>query len=473
MKRIIALALIGAVVSGSVFAEITFSGWGTARWSPIVVGGDVETTDGKAEEVTNVGIGGGPGWKGFGAAVGFEVTGKNESETVGFNLHLRANNGTGDLGLGDPHAYIWSKPFGDILKVTLGLYDEDIFRGKFAEVNHGTSAVGTLTNNEDALFWRLRSGQGRDNTMGALIGLYPVDGLSIFANIGTSNAVGATPPKDAIADTLASGQYAIGYNISGIGLARFQFIGGYYGKSNNYSPLGGDAKGWNRLQLAFNLTAVDKLNIDVGATIPLALEATTEDTAVFVTTTDAYVGIVNGAPAIIPAKTSSFDITMIDGTKIGLADGDKYSPPIHIALGASYNLSPIVVQLRFDADLAESYEYKAGGKYESGAGIAFAIRPTYKLDGVGTLGVRVSLKLVGNGEKGGVDQKNGKTDLGLGAYFDRDIFKGCNFAIGLAASIPISGDGYDGDLNTATAAKAVAKAQAFKMSIPIMITYSL
>jgi hypothetical protein len=459
MKRIIALALIGAVVSGSVFAEITFGGWGTAKWAPLVVGGDVETTDGKAEEVTNIGIGGGPGWKGFGAAIAFEVRGQNESKTVGFNIHMRANNESGDLGLGDPHAYAWTKPFGDILKVTMGLYDDDTLRGKFAEVNHGTSVVGTFTSAEEAIFHRLRSNQGRTNTFGALIGLYPVDGLSIFANIGASNGVGATPTKYGIGDTLASGQYAIGYNISGIGLARFQFLGGTFGKETNYSPLGSAATAWDRIQFAFNLTAVDKLNLDVGATIPFAIEPIKRDT-------------VSGG---VVTKDDWLSYTYsVAGQSYTLVDGDKYSAPIHIALGASYNLSPIVIQTRLDVDLGETLEIKGvSDKFEGGTDIAFALLPTYKVDGVGTLGARVSLLLKGN-DKMRDDLKNGTTDLGLGFYFDRNIFAGCNFAIGLAAAIPVSGDGYDGKLDdTATAAKAEAKAKAFKLAIPITITYSL
>jgi hypothetical protein len=64
------------------------------------------------------------------------------------------------------------------------------------------------------------------------------------------------------------------------------------------------------------------------------------------------------------------------------------------------------------------------------------------------------------------DAKNGYTDLGLGLYFDRNIYAGLSFAVGLATNIPVSGDKYDGDKN-------VAKAQAFKLAIPIAITYSL
>jgi hypothetical protein len=372
----------------------------------------------------------------------------------------------------------------------MGLYDDDTLRGKFGEVNHGTSAVGTFTNNEDVLFQRLRSNQGSANTFGALIGLYPVDGLSIFTNISASNAVGGNPPKDAIGDTLASGQYAIGYNISGIGLARFQFLGGTYGKTGNYSPLGGDAKAWNRLQLAFNLTAVDKLNLDFGATIPLAVEpivgtyTTTKagtaekvplqdkdgnDTTV---TVDGYTppATVTSTEVILP-----FFVTFAD-QKYLLGKGDKYSAPIHVALAASYNLSPIVIQTRLDVDLGETLEMNGvSDKIEFGTQFAFALLPTYKVDGVGTLGARISFKTVGNTKQGSNDAKDGKTDLGLGFYFDRNIFAGCNFAVGLAAIIPLSGDGYDGKLDGTKAEldKATAKAQAFKISIPIMITYSL
>jgi hypothetical protein len=459
MKRIIALALVGAMVAGSAFAEITFGAWGRARWAPLVVGGDVEPDEnGKTSEVTNIGIGGGPGWKGAGAAISFEVNGKNESETVGFNIHMRAHTGTGDLGLGDPHAYLWAKPFGDIFKMRIGLYDEDALRGKFGGVDHATTVVGGQTNAEDAIFFRLRSAN-MTKGVGALLGFYPVDGLSIFANLGVSGGDNGTPTKYAIGDTLASGQYAIGYNISGIGLARFQFIGGTYGKEANYSPLGGDAKSWNQIQLAFNLTAVDKLNIDFGATIPLAIEQIKRDTIV-AADGDTPAHIAKDAP--LPLTVAGFS----------LGEGSKYSAPIHIAFAAKYDLSPIVVQARVDAELGESFAPKTGDKFEGGTDIAFALLPTYKVDGVGTLGARVAIKLTGT-DKQGSDLKNDKTDLGLSVYFDRDIFPGFNFAIGLASNIPLSGGAYDGELNTATAAKAVAKAQAFKLAIPIAVTYSL
>jgi hypothetical protein len=433
MKRIIALALIGAVVAGSAFAEITFGAGGTARWSPLVIGGAIEDGD----EVTYAGVGSGPNWGHEGAAVAFTVNGKNESETVGFQLQLRGESDN-TFHLPDPRAYIWSKPFGDILKVTMGLYDDDTLRGKFGDITHGTSAYGVFVSGEDAIFQRLRS----NNPMGALIALYPVDGLSIFANVGVSDKATETPTKYALTDVFGSGQYAIGYNISGIGLARFQFIGGTFGKSSDsvglvtYTAVG---KAWNQIQLAFNLTAVDKLNLDFGATIPLAVEYTKRDD--------------------VP-----FDFTGFGKT---LGDGDKYSAPIHIALAAKYDLSPIVIQTRIDVDLGESFAPKTGDKSEGGTDITFALLPTYNVSGVGTLGARISLKLTGNDKVGGTEQKSDTTDLGLGFYYDRNIFAGCNFAVGIAAAIPVSGAGYDGD------AHKEAKAAAFHLAIPIVLSYSL
>ncbi|GHV72497.1 hypothetical protein AGMMS49928_29550 [Spirochaetia bacterium] len=445
MKKILVVLLILAT-AGGLFAQdeggIKIGAWGRAGWAPLVIQGNQDVEGAAGDTKNYIGVGSGPAWTGdHSAAVGFTVSGSDESGVIGFQVGIRTNGDDASLYIVDQTANAWIKPFGDILKLTGGLYQVDDLRGKIGGTNENFDIGFAKTGGEDGIFTRFESSK-----FGFHLKLVPIDPLQIHVSLGENMAYGGDVPQDknGIGDILTTGQYAIGFTIEDIGLARAQFIGGKYGKAGFYgaNPINigaGKAAWYNQFQLAFNLTAVEGLNLDIGATIPLKVTAKEiEDTAVY-----------------YPYGTT------------GLGKDGYVQEPIVIAAGAKYETGDIGVYFYADAKVGGKKNYLGvGDDTEDGIGIDVTVEPSYSLGDIGKVIADISFRFVGNGKTAGTDAKDGHMDLGLGASYHKSVGGG-NFSIGLATTIPLGGDGYDGDANK------VAKAQAFKLAVPIIWTYSL
>ncbi|GHT52829.1 hypothetical protein FACS1894106_2380 [Spirochaetia bacterium] len=455
MKKLIALFIVLSLVVSTAFAEINFGAWGRAGWAPLVIRGSGGGEDGKD---ALVGVGTGPGWNGIGGAVGFGVTGINADKTMGFDLNLRVvnpdNGGAngGYLGFGDNIADVWVKPFGEILKITIGKYLVDDLRGKVGGAS-STYAVGGnfghmgAGDDEDRIFSRFKQGAA-----GVHFGIYPVDGLIIGVSFGSSGKYnGSAATEDVYLDkdgkpvyTSAAGsiygalQVGAGYKIPNIGFARVQFIGGNpndlgKGTSFDFDGDGTDdytspsysypdyVTGNGTIEAAFQLTAVQGLNLDVGFGFPLPI-------------TD-------------------------------VNDNVKQNP-LDLTIGANYSTGNLGILGRVQVTFGGSSTPDGGKTTTTGLGLQIGVEPTYKIDGIGTLGIELGFGLKGEDAYDGTGLKNNRTSLGLGAFW-RAPLAGATFQVGVAAALPLSGgdadDWKDDD----------AKKYDTIFTIPIVLTYSL
>lgn len=200
MKKLVGIAVAGALLAASAFAEVGISGWGRGIWAPIGYDGDLKMTHGTSwANVERVG-----------------VTVAGNSDNIGFVFAFHADGGS--IGIHDV-ANVWAKPW-DWLKISVGKILDDTLRvnnefGQYKWLRAGAGNVG-----EDLTFRRIGGYGGYKaggDFNGAEIALTPVDGLYIAAGfkIDTTDFV----------DVLKMSQYAAGYKIEGLLAVKAQYIG--------------------------------------------------------------------------------------------------------------------------------------------------------------------------------------------------------------------------------------------------------
>jgi hypothetical protein len=200
-------------------------------------------------------------------------------------------------------------------------------------------------------------------------------------------------------------QLGAGYNIPNIGHIRAQYIGGWAGEidlkdedtvkyfisyedKNADKPWEGedwqpvDASGKRaRIEVAFALTAVEGLLIDVGAKIGMEL------------------------------KYKDADNSLTDG--------------LAVSVGANYNSGSFGLGARVDAKgLGAHTRVSKDDKSEDGMTMVFRVVPTFALDAA-TLGLDVAFKLVGESkEYNGDGGKDAYSQIGFGAFVSKGLGKG-------------------------------------------------
>jgi hypothetical protein len=202
----------------------------------------------------------GPNWGGNGGRVGFVV--KGDADKVGFVFNVNGNCTDGyygsDMGVGD-ELKIWIKPI-EMLKISAGRILIDTLRGKFgmasAAGDHLWVGGGDF---EDRIFTRNRFSSG------LAAELTPMAGVTLNAGINCSE-IEVPDPDDPIDSTIwvpdtaeniaKTVQIAAGYDIEGVGLIRAQYLGE---DANAISS--------EYMQVAFALTMVEGLLVDLGLTI--------------------------------------------------------------------------------------------------------------------------------------------------------------------------------------------------------------
>lgn len=303
MKRFLVLLLVAVIAVPALFADVKVGGWG--RVFTYVAGSDIDGSDVVLDQ--------GPGWTPgtAGARVRFDVLGT--ADQIGFaveiNTDVQAGNYySGDIGLGD-RVLIWIKPI-DMLKIEAGRVGTlDTLRGKFG----GASAAGTAYYGgigggdfEDHLFARGRIASG------LFLELSPVEGLNIIAGWDIPN-------NTAIEDVVKQIILQAGYTIEGIGTIRVQYRGENVQIASEV------------VQVAFALTAVEGLLVDLGATIEAG----------------------DAERDLQIALGASYQIT--DALKVSTSDQIILAddPIVALLIGASYNLGAISVNLDVAADLTQ------------------------------------------------------------------------------------------------------------------------
>ena len=259
MKKLIAILVVFALFASTAFAaDVYFGAWGRADFTPIRivapdVGDSVTTT---ATEV-NWGI-----LQGWGTpAFGFQFT--LDGGEIGFTGKIKVS-GTGVSG--DEGAWTWWKP-ADIFQLTVGWARWEVLRGAGAaeSFNNYAGHLGAGYGfGEENIFARFDTG-ANGSSIGAIIQLTPIENLYVGAAIRTGmpwymgddddgEPIMKSFPYGETEDVFKYSQYAIGYNIPGIGLAR----AGYFGDMDQ------------AIQAAFALKAVDGVTVDLGFTYKTA-----------------------------------------------------------------------------------------------------------------------------------------------------------------------------------------------------------
>jgi hypothetical protein len=436
MKEFIALFIVLAVLAALDFAQdagITFSGWGRGIFAPIQL---VDPDEGDAKVYAGVGKNWGPYPR-----AGFSV--KGDAEYVGFRADLFVLEGGLTAGGGVPvgdNAYIWAKPW-NFLKVNVGKFKDDTLRGKISD----TTFSGGITlgmHAEDDIFTRF-SGDGR----GAEIALTPpIEGLYIAALVNAGDFLGSdTREAKYVYEKI---QVGAGYEIANIGHARAQFVGG----SGLLPTLDEDtfedlAKGVvptadaPRVEIAFALTAVENLLVDLGAKI--WFPATKVLDRVLDNKTGEWI---YNEPGDQNATTTP-------------DNGASYTNPIGISVGATYDLDAFKIFGRIDTQIGASYKDDDNGEFKSGFYLNAHLEPSYNL-GFATIGADIGFQLNPELTSDDITLDEGGIEFGLGAWIEKDLGNG-SIKTGIGVQLPTDAHKND-DFTTKNA---------LVLTIPVILTY--
>jgi hypothetical protein len=421
------------------FSPFTFGAWGQALWAPFVYKGDADgEVDGIAGDGPGLGVAGGPGWDSIGAAVGFELKGQNREGSGGFQLKLRAKSDGGAIYANDNTAYLWGRPF-DMLKMQFGMYQYDDFRGRIGGISEFAGGYGGA---EDSIFQRAES-----NGFGVLFILTPPSAapaflkpLKLFGSLGVTGELDsesgefAALTTNGIAYIFASSQFGGGYDLDGVAFLRAQYIGRNYKWGHGDDWYNGGSfwfpsrvREWSTVETALNLSLVKNLNLDIGVSLPGIVTVAKDD----------FGNIKTVGPTLkeLGGKTD---------VKVASAEGDVYQPPMTVAAGADYTVGNVRLRGRIQMSFGESVAFDAGGdNFTGGFDLEVGIEPSV-LFGFGTVTGDVAVRTKGSDYLNGNDavSHNGTLDLGLGAFFTRELGSGITLKLGVAANVPIGGEGY-------------------------------
>ncbi|MCR5252985.1 MAG: hypothetical protein K6C98_04630 [Treponema sp.] len=271
MKKIVGI-MAAAALAASAFAEINFGSWNRAVFVPFAYDGDtVRTLEGVSWSGTNYG--------GAGVRTGLGVSASTENAGFVMDFHNNPGDwGSEGIGLGD-NGYVWVKP-AEIFKVAFGKIDNN-----WGRLDH---CFGTWD------FWRfgndLSVGEGfagveRQKGTGAEFTLTPVEGLTIDyqANFASGN-------DDQDADYNGDGKsdqfvgnaraYEVFWETASIAVgyqADFGFIRAIVnGQRAGYNK-DGDSVVAAKISVGADITAVENLNLKIGATLPTNLNGYAAD----------------------------------------------------------------------------------------------------------------------------------------------------------------------------------------------------
>jgi hypothetical protein len=454
-----------------------WSAGGKAIWAPVIMqGGNVYddtgsiTTDsnGVPEYENNLWVGSGPGEEDIGAIVGIRVKGQNAAGSVGMDLQLGVDVGSltshNVIFAKDNIANAWAKPFGnEWLTVRGGLFLVDDLRGKVGTVNENFFFPGSHGGDNNDIFDRFNSGGrfGFHIKSSPLTAIRPLAGLQLHAAFGVNDSAALDYNKndraEAWKEVFEAAQYGLGYKIGNysdsigdIGFIRFQYLGGSYGKTSLAQFLG-STKRWEQVQFALQVTAVKNLNLDVGMKVPFKIDGDS----------DAQVN------HLVP----------INGKDQILFDDDVYQPPMTARIAGNYNfgvlgLSNLDLHLAFKVGFSEKLEYTRATEisWERPYTFGFDFEPSWQLGTIGkiygNLAMTVQPKSTTTDAGVSSEEIDDTTDLAVGISFHRNLGGG-NFSIGFYGNFPVAGEGYSDISN------GLAKAQAFKIAVPITVSYSL
>lgn len=303
MKKALAILSALALVGSVAFAEdgIKVGGWGRI--------GFIAASDSDAAGTDPVSYTA-PSWAN-GARVGVNFSGS--SENVGFNLNLDSNGNEAKIG---DQAKIWVK-LSDMFKFELGKIQGDVLRGKIGDFGVYSAQ---LTGDEDGIFKRFNP------SAGLLLNVTPVEGLYLGAALDTA-ANGATIRSDLMFRKI---QVGAGYTIPSVGLVRAQYRGTLDMKDATTYKIGS-------IDVGFNLTSVENLNLDAAATI--GANAGDTQSLIVAATYKADALFVGGRVKGTYGKTDATDPTTTIGTMVDAKVEYAVASPLSVGLNGSFGFT--------------------------------------------------------------------------------------------------------------------------------------
>ena len=319
VKIVFFTALFIFIASMPVMAQITFGAWGRAVITPLAFSGEHSAVSAATSTWGDV------------PSIGFSANGTSPQKHIGFFINF-------DFGMdmsrnmpaiiGD-NAKAWVTPFGlllpeqfNMLKLTAGWFKEEDLRGKIGASEFGSWILPNGSKDEDNIFQRFNAKAGAHFKIEPLMWLDSEwNGLTIQGAFGT-NALGArgngirailnlfnnednttagnynenSEGYDgdrlmSAADVFKAMQIALSYQMPGVGLLRFQFIGNNrkvfrWGESSSGAAVDSfyevrlvtgleTNKDADIIEGAFLFDGINGLKIDVGAKVPLVFSTRT------------------------------------------------------------------------------------------------------------------------------------------------------------------------------------------------------
>jgi hypothetical protein len=394
----------------------------------------------------------------------------------------------------------------------VGFFNQDTLRGKIGDSGafHGLTHSGFGDPNE-LIFRRMR---GRN---GFAISSKPIDNLWVGFNVQAlgnrdyahdvrtgGNANGTYTNAGSVYSQF---QLAAGYTIPNIGVVRVQFLGAdkdthqnvFSGASAPGTPhknrIQGGISGTqfvgipqgHLIQTAFNLTAVQGLNLDFGFGIPLVYTVGARNDAFYnVSQAPDTVGIdALGNIVVIPGNVSS----TVNGRYRDVAGGDSttYQAPLNLSLGAEYKTGDLGVWFRTDFFFG-GYIQQDDEKQYYPVAWDFHVKPYYKIGDIGTVGLDFGFDAYGNVNMlkdkvavndSGEDKtlKGGIHTVGFGLWLQKSIGGG-TLTTGLAYKVINKVDSFYGRYRTDPANNEYAGLRSSEMkelgvfSIPVVFELS-
>jgi hypothetical protein len=264
MKKALLIMLALVLITSVAFAQagVKVGAWGRGFFA--VAGSSQANTDIQLAPAT---IG---WWTGNGPRIGVNLIGS--SENVGFQIDIITDQVTGgsaspitinnnalqpkdviassNLPIIGDQCKIWVKPISMMtVQVGYSCYD-DALRGSAGFGMYNWVRMANMPG-DDFIFQRV-AGAGNGDGPGANfeLALDPIEGLHAFYAIRGTSATGTGPEK--LMDGIKVGMAGAGYTIPGIGQLRAQWLG--KDSTTGYS------------QVAFKLTAIPGLSVDIGDT---------------------------------------------------------------------------------------------------------------------------------------------------------------------------------------------------------------
>ena len=373
MKKSLVVLVLFALVAGNLFAEYNFSFYGRGVFTPLAFSAEDSSVSAATTTYDNASR----------PRIGFSLIANNNANTIGINAVFNWDGRLEDAAsLVGENAHIWVKPLGvfserdigEIVKFTIGRFEINDLRGNIGAAEFAAWLTPDGSKDEDGVFTRFKAFNGFHLTLKPLDWWEsPWNGLMLLgavgSNIGGERAILNIVGWNAL-DVYKAGQYAIGYCLPDIGLARVQFIGNnratflqnYPFRRNSEVLHLAEGLSTNQdsdvVEFAFLYDGLEGLKIELGAKIPLKFTVDLPNYTY-------YPGIYMNYP-YATGSLNGADIVHIQN-------------PYRAVIGASYRWNDFNILGRLDMSFGGEIEHEGVRDIIYGNGFGFMITADYRL----------------------------------------------------------------------------------------------